>query len=150
MRKRRTREHIIADLSINHVERFALRCGYVTDRVLFDYGYDLILRTFDEIGEIEPDFLFIQLKASDATEYREERRFVSVRIDERDVIAWRSERAPVILITYDAQEDVAYWVHVQVLRLDGAKSVRIPTSQRMDENAIRELRRLKNDTFRGL
>ena len=38
MRKRRTREHIIADLSVNHMERFALRCGFVLNRFYFDYG----------------------------------------------------------------------------------------------------------------
>lgn len=28
MRKRRTREHVIADLSVNHVERLVLLCGW--------------------------------------------------------------------------------------------------------------------------
>ncbi len=34
-RKRRTREHVIADLSVNHVERFILQCGWTArDAVL--------------------------------------------------------------------------------------------------------------------
>jgi hypothetical protein len=32
MRKRRTREHVIADLSVNHVERLVLRCGWTVER----------------------------------------------------------------------------------------------------------------------
>jgi hypothetical protein len=40
-RKRRTREHIIADLSVNHVERLILRCGWVARRMNPDYGIDL-------------------------------------------------------------------------------------------------------------
>jgi hypothetical protein len=28
-RKRRTREHVIADLAVNHVERHALLCGFL-------------------------------------------------------------------------------------------------------------------------
>src|SRR5437660_1542756 len=38
MRKRRTREHVIADLSINHVERCVLRCGWTAERTRYDYG----------------------------------------------------------------------------------------------------------------
>jgi hypothetical protein len=35
-RKRRTREHVIADLSVNHVERFALLCGFVSEHMRYD------------------------------------------------------------------------------------------------------------------
>src|SRR5438105_586468 len=38
-RKRRTREHVIADLSVNHVERFVLRCGWTTERTRHDYAW---------------------------------------------------------------------------------------------------------------
>ena len=34
--------HIIADLSVNHVERFVLRCGYTLERTVHDYGVDLL------------------------------------------------------------------------------------------------------------
>jgi len=47
VRKRRTREHIIADLGVNHVERHILLCGHTAERVFYDYGYDLALTTFN-------------------------------------------------------------------------------------------------------
>ena len=53
-RKRRTREHIIADLAVNHVERQALLCGFTVERNRYDYGIDLEITPFDENGEIEP------------------------------------------------------------------------------------------------
>ena len=46
-RKRRTRAHILEDLSINHLEYFVFRCGFATQRIYTDYGLDLILYTFD-------------------------------------------------------------------------------------------------------
>ena len=52
-RKRRTREHVIADLSANHVEKQALLCGFSVERVRHDYGIDLIWFTYDEHGEVE-------------------------------------------------------------------------------------------------
>ena len=33
VKKRRTREHVIADLGINHVERQLLLCGHTAERV---------------------------------------------------------------------------------------------------------------------
>ena len=62
-RKRRTRQHVIADLSANHVERFILEEGHTAQRLSSDYGYDLIMWTFDGHGHAEPGACYIQLKA---------------------------------------------------------------------------------------
>jgi hypothetical protein len=43
--KRRTREHVLADLSANFVEKQALLCGYTGERVRLDYGIDLVVQT---------------------------------------------------------------------------------------------------------
>lgn len=53
-KKKRVRQHIIADLSANHVERYILRCGFSVERVQHDYGIDLVLFTYNSDGEIEP------------------------------------------------------------------------------------------------
>jgi hypothetical protein len=45
-RKRRTREHVIADLSVHHVEGFILEEGHTAQRLDSDYGYDLVLFTY--------------------------------------------------------------------------------------------------------
>jgi hypothetical protein len=42
-RKRRTRGHVLADLSANFVEKQALLCGYTAERVRLDYGIDLVV-----------------------------------------------------------------------------------------------------------
>jgi hypothetical protein len=43
-RKRRTREHVLADLSANYVEKQALLCWFTVERVRLDYGIDLIMQ----------------------------------------------------------------------------------------------------------
>jgi hypothetical protein len=60
-RKQRTRQHIIADLSVNYVERMILHEGHTVQRWLSDYGYDLAMVTFDEQGYAEPGLVFFQL-----------------------------------------------------------------------------------------
>ncbi len=79
-RKRRTRQHVLADLSVNHVERQVLRCGWTVERMIHDYGIDLELFTFDKQGEVEEGTVQMQLKASERLRRRAGRsrfRFVS-------------------------------------------------------------------------
>jgi len=47
-RKQRTRQHVIADQSVNHVERLIIDAGHTAQRLTADYGYDLVLFTYDD------------------------------------------------------------------------------------------------------
>src|SRR5436190_20320740 len=93
-RKRRTREHVIADQSVNYVERFIIDEGHTAQRVEKDYGYDLLLFTFDEEGYAEPDFLSIQLKAAESLRAVGGDYVFAVNI--RDYNLWMLEKMPVI------------------------------------------------------
>lgn len=52
-RKRRTREHILEDLSENHLERNVLLKGHVLRRPERDYGVDVSMFHFADDGTIE-------------------------------------------------------------------------------------------------
>jgi hypothetical protein len=111
--KRRTREHVIADLSVNHVERHVLLCGHIVERRTRDYGIDLMMQTFDASGEVEPGLVLLQLKATDHLKVVSAGRLIAERLERRDLLAWLKEPMPVILVVYDAQADKAYWLHIQ-------------------------------------
>jgi hypothetical protein len=111
--KYRPREHIIADLSVNHFERHALLCGYAVERVFHDYGFDLVVWTYNRAGEIEPDQLLVQLKATDAMNWVADRTRIALRVDRRDLTLWLAYFLPVFLILYDAQTEKAYWICIQ-------------------------------------
>jgi len=64
-RKRRTRAHIIADLSLHHVAYRIVKCGHTIEPIRSDYGYDGSIFTYNGRGEIENGNIFIQLKATD-------------------------------------------------------------------------------------
>ena len=96
-RKRRTREHIIADLSVNFVERQALLCGHSVERWLHDYGIDLLLRTFSANGQVESGAIYFQAKATDHLK-RVADTYVAVTIKRADLRAWLTEPFPVILV----------------------------------------------------
>ena len=112
-RKQRTREHVLADLSANQVEKYALRCGYAVDRVWHDYGLDLAVFTFDGQGYLESGVLWMQLKATDHLKKTSDGNAVLIRVERRDVLAWIAEVYPVILVVYDGARDRAYWLWVQ-------------------------------------
>lgn len=144
-RKRRTRQHIIADLSVNHVERFVLLRGHSVELVRRDYGLDLLIFFHDSRGYLLDGHVSVQVKASDSPRYSSDRRFIAVRIDRRDLNAWKNRLEPVILIAYDASSNRAYWLYVQA-ELERASpstgastTFHVPTHQRLNERVIDRL-----------
>ena len=158
VRKRRPREHIIADLSVNHVERYVLRCGHSAERVRYDYGADLLVSTYDANSEIESGLVYMQLKATDMLNILRDRQTIAFPLRRSDLELWLHELMPYILVVYDAQSDVAYWLYVQAyfdrmhdfsLTQAGATvTVRIPKANVVDEAAIRQFAHYKNDIVR--
>src|SRR5262245_14675495 len=105
-RKCRTREHVIADLSANYVEKQALLCGFTAERVRLDYGIDLVVRTFNKQGEVENGWLQFQLKATDRIKVLDGGRAVSCRIERADLHHWLNEPTLTVLVLYDAKGDI--------------------------------------------
>jgi hypothetical protein len=110
--KIRTREHLIADLAINYVERFVLLSGFALMRVQPDYGYDLLMSTYNERGEREPGAVFLQVKATDRLPLVSAGAIVSWPVSRRDLKLWLPEAYPVVLVVYDGQKDKAYWLSI--------------------------------------
>jgi Domain of unknown function (DUF4365) len=105
-RKQRTRQHLIADLSVHHVERFILEEGHTAHRLGSDYGYDLLMCTFDEHGYVEPGSVYFQFKAMEAL--HESGTGYVYDLDIRDYNLWAREKMPVLLILFDASRKRAY------------------------------------------
>lgn len=146
VRKRRTREHVIADLSVHHVEGPILRVGFTLVRVVQDYGLDLQMMTYNADGEAEPDWVAFQLKATDHLRRTADGSVVVFRVEAADLGRWREETFPVIFVVYDAQAEVAYWLYVQAHFQDERVAPRvagktvtlhIPTANVVDEAAVR-------------
>jgi hypothetical protein len=150
-RKQRTREHVNADLSVHHVEGFILEEGHTAQRLDSDYGYDLVLFTYDEQGYIEPDSAYLQLKAAESLQAVGSDYVFD--LDIRDYNLWILVKTPVILVLFEASLRRAYWLHVQgyfrqdVLRRPkkGAKTVRVrvPKRQVVNRRGVAQWRDLK-------
>ena len=133
------------------MERIILDAGHTAHRLTSDYGYDLVLVTYDEDGYVEPGFLPIQVKAAE-TLRKIGTNFV-MDLDIRDFNLWMQEETPVILILYDASRRQAYWLDFQrhFEREDqqkpkkGARWVRVhvPRQQLVSRRAIERMRELK-------
>ena len=153
-RKRRTRAHVIADQSVNHVERFIIDEGHTAQREEKDYGYDLLLFTYDPQGHAEPGLVRLQLKAAETLTTGDADCVFD--LDIRDYNLWMLEKLPVILILFDASRRRAHWLHVQGHFSEdaprgpkkGAKNVRVrvPKRQVVNHRAIATMRDLKLET----
>lgn len=112
-RKRRTREHIIEDLSENYLERLVLLKGHVLRRPDRDYGVDVTMFHFAEDGAVENGEVRFQLKATDRLKKTRGGKAISFPIKTGDLHYWSLETYPFILIVYDAKTEIAYWLGVQ-------------------------------------
>ncbi len=159
-RKRRVRQHIIADLSVNYVERYALRCGFSVERVQYDYGTDLILFSYDVNGEIEPGQVYMQLKATDHLSILEDQQTITLPVKRSDLELWLDEPMPYILALYDAGTDRAYWLYVQAyfnrlpgFRLEDAPDIvamHFTMDNVLSEVAIKRFAHYKNELLRQM
>jgi hypothetical protein len=115
MSKKRSRSHIIADLSVNHVEYHILKRGFSVERIQKDYGYDLQMYSYDNHGEFENGVVYLQLKATDNIEGYEKKRGISYSFsfEGEHLETWLGELMPVILVLFDVSNEIAYWVYVQ-------------------------------------
>jgi len=155
-RKQRTRQHVIADQSVNHVERFIIDEGHTSQRLEKDYGYDLFLFTFDEQGYAEPGLVSLQLKAGETLEAVGSDYVYD--LDIRDYNLWMLEEFPVIFVLFDASRRRAFWLdvhryfHEDATRRPkkGDKSVRlrVPGRQIVNRRALKKWRDLKGEAIR--
>jgi hypothetical protein len=155
-RKLRTRQHIIADLSVNYVERHILLRGFSANRLVTDYGLDLSMTTHSDNGEVENGFVLFQVKATDDLQILKDGKSFAFRVEIADLKAWQAEFLPVILVIYDGQKDRAFWIFVQLylneknVTMDDLTpdqdrvTLRIPLAQRLNRGAVEQFRRFRN------
>lgn len=115
MKKRRTRQHIIEGLGLNHIERQILLTGNVFRRFSDnDYGYDGVIETFNDLGEKQNQMFMIQLKSTDTIQLSPQKGGFIVDLSKQDLELWLESAYPVLLILYDAQQEIAYFTDLQI------------------------------------
>src|SRR5262249_33527163 len=112
------------------------------------------LFTYDEEGYVEPDSTYLQLKATESL--KRVRSGWVFDVDIRDYNLWTLERAPVVLVLFDASRRRAYWLHVQEFFDEektrhpkkGAKTVRVRITggEVVNGRAVGKWRELKWET----
>ena len=115
MRKQRTREHVIEALGFNHVERHILYAGYTVMRYSQgnDYGYDGLVQTYNEQGIVDFFRFHFQLKSTDNIQFLKSKNAFVFDLSVRDLELWLYDSIQMMLILYDARDEIAYFVDLQ-------------------------------------
>ncbi len=115
MRKQRTRGHIIEDLGFNYVERQILYAGFTVHRYSSnnDYGYDGLFHIFNERGEYQNGIVFFQLKSTDQMQFSTKKNAFVYDLSHRDLELWLADTMTMLLVLYDAQKEIAYYIDLQ-------------------------------------
>lgn len=118
---------------------------------------DLYVWTYADDGQVENGSIGIQVKATDRLTRLADGRTISCRVDTADMVYWRREEDPVILVVYDAAKDRAYWLDVRAAarawQPDATAwrtrtvALRIPMANRLTMHAMRQFRRWKNARY---
>ena len=150
-RKRRPREHVIAEMGVNFLERQVLRRGHQLRRVPEpEYGTDAVMLHFSpDAREIENGWIEFQVKSTDELNFVDNGKSVACTVELAHVHYWYWEVAhPFILVLYDAQNHRAFWIDVQTyvdehgIEDRRRMTVRIPTQNRLTVYAIDRFREL--------
>ena len=156
-RKLRTREHVIAELSLNFLERKVLQRRHQLHRMPApEYGIDAWMFHFSPEGHTESGHVFFQLKATDNVRFVDSDRSVIVRVETAHLRDWwYTKHHPVILVLYDARKDRAFWLDIQQhcdelnetnpskLELDAETiTLRMPNKNRLTLRAVDQFRLL--------
>jgi len=151
-RKLRTREHVLADLGVNFVERQALSCGFSIERVTHDYGIDVLLFTYNSAEEIENGHVEVQVKATEHPRYVDDGTSLAIRIQSADIAYWQFQPMPVMLVLYEATRDQAFWIHIQEARQaeeslkndQESVTIRLPIAKRLTSDTMRHFQSCRN------
>lgn len=166
-RKRRPRSRVIADMSVNLLERQVLRRGHRLIRIPeeSDDGTDAIMRTHHpDTTEVETGQVDFQLKATDDLRFVDGGTNIPCVVEMAHLHFWYHQLFhPFILIQYDAQSHRAFWLDVQAYvdvhadeigrALDNEAStitIRIPVTNKLTVTAIDRFRKLLMDRTKKL
>lgn len=144
-RKRRPREHVIAEMGVNFLERQALRRGHQLRRVPEpEYGTDALMLHFSpNTREVENGWIEFQVKATDDLKFVEGGKSVACTVEMAHIHYWYWETAhPFILVLYDVRKHRAFWIDIQCyidehgIEDRQTLTVRIPVKNRLTVRAI--------------
>ena len=152
--KRRTRAHVVADRCVAHVERHVAESGFTMERIVRDYGIDYLLFTYDEDGVAEPGHVLLQLNASASVRRLADGTHVTCTVQRAHLARWLAEFLPVILVLYDARQDIAYWVYIQayferlpdfsLAQAGSTITIRLPVANRIEPASLRRFAKYRD------
>ncbi len=100
----------------------------------------------------------MQLKATDSLAVLKDGTTIAFAVERVDLEYWLGEWLPVILIVYDAQTDIAYWVYVQayfqsmvsfdLAKIGGTTTIHLSSVDVVDTRAMRLFAHYKADVLR--
>lgn len=137
-------EHVIAAQSQNYVVNFFTDKGHTVTPLPHDYGTDLLVETFDQLGHVENGFIRVQLKAGKQLRYSRDGSYISFTLEAKHCHLWIEEEYPVFLIVYDSHRKTAYYLYVQEYFAQADKpkhdavtiAVRVPVKNKFGKRAV--------------
>ncbi len=154
MRKRRTRQHQIEDLSYNFVEKQVLDAFCIFRRYAGrEYGYDADIETFNKRGEPDSGVIFVQVKATEHLKFNKKHGGYGLPLVKKDLDLWLDEIYPVLVVLYDAVSEKGYFTELHeyfkenrliLKNLKSSKTIYMKPDNHFTPKVIEHFRKIKN------
>ncbi len=122
-----------------------------------DYGFDGTITTYRKNGEIEPDEIKAQVKATSSIKFSKTHNCFVHDLSKRDLRLWlRSKFVVVIYVVYDAKTDTAYYIPLKEYFQEHRKSLKnvrkfvriyLPPANIFNPAALKKIKKLKNNEY---
>lgn len=145
---KRTRSHELETLSEVFLKRFFSK--WVCNPYNPDYGLDYKITIVENEEVVHKDFFFVQNKATDNIDINENE--INFVLDVKHILSFIEIPIPVLLILYDAQNDCAYWLNIQMYYKEvlanevgdwstqKTKTLKVPLENRLNDlNVIKDM-----------
>ena len=136
----------------NHIERQILLAGFTMERnFVNDYGFDGYIQTFRETGEIDVGGADFQLKSTDKIQFMASKQAFTFDLSIRDLQMWLRTTTPTLLILFDAQAEIAYYINLQdyfrinaetLQKVNKYIRVYLPSHQIFNKESVLDLRKM--------
>jgi len=103
---RRPQQHVTADQGVARVMSVCAEAGWATDRVVSDYGEDLIAQTTCW-GDVDPFRTLLQVKSTDRPVATDKK--IACRVRREHALRWVRNGEPVIVVLWDNSNDKGWY-----------------------------------------
>ncbi|MBR8641741.1 DUF4365 domain-containing protein [Streptomyces tuirus] len=119
----------MAAMAVNAVEQIWISLGHATDKVMEDYGEDLLIQTCLD-DRMDPSRLWIQVKGTEDDCSDPQKSLPTIRVKAEQILRWARSADLVVVVLWDTKNNIGFYAvpagHFDHVNLSESRNGEIP------------------------